>query len=65
MTGAFAWLYLPHETETVSEHPGFFRQNGIDREKAIDAFLTSEPEWPSFEAFLVDAKAYHAEHVEG
>ncbi len=65
MTGAFAWLYLPHETETVSEHPGFFRQNGIDREKAIDAFLTSEPEWPSFEAFLVDAKAYHAERVEG
>lgn len=60
MTGAFAWLYLPRSADAVAAYPGFFKLNGVNRKKAIEAFMASEPKWPSFEAFLEDAKAYRA-----
>ena len=60
MTDSFSWLYLPRDEHVVAEHPNLFRLSGVNREKAIEAFMASEPEWPSFEAFLEDAKAYRA-----
>ncbi len=58
MTGAFCWLYLPRTQDAIAEHPDFFKLNGVNRKKAIGAFLDSEPVWPSYEAFLEDAKKY-------
>lgn len=52
MTDAFSWLYLPHTEETLEKYPELFRMNGIDREKAVLAFLGSTPTFPSYEAWL-------------
>lgn len=52
MTDAFSWLYLPHTKETLEKYPELFRMHGVNREKAVAAFLKSDPAYPSYEAWL-------------
>ena len=52
MTDAFSWLYLPHTEETLEKYPDLFRMNGVDRGKAVSAFLESSPIYSSYEAWL-------------
>lgn len=52
MTNAFAWLYLPHTEETLREHEGLFRLNGVDPEVLERAFLASKPRFDSYQGFL-------------
>ena len=52
MTNAFAWLYLPHTEETLREHEGLFRLNGVDPEVLKGAFLASRPRFNSYQEFL-------------
>lgn len=52
MTNAFAWLYLPHTEETLREHEGLFRLNGVDPEVLKRAFLASKPRFNSYQEFL-------------
>ena len=52
MTNAFAWLYLPHTEETLHEHAGLFRLNGVDPEVLKRAFLASKPRFASYREFL-------------
>ena len=52
MTNAFAWLYLPHTEETLREHEGLFRLNGVDPEVLKRAFLASRPRFNSYQEFL-------------
>lgn len=52
MTNAFAWLYLPHTEETLSEHGGLFHLNGVDPEVLKRAFLASKPRFKSYQEFL-------------
>lgn len=52
MTDAFSWLYLPHTEETLTKYPHLFRMHGVDRERAISAFLSSSPAYSSYEDWL-------------
>lgn len=52
MTDAFSWLYLPHTEEILERYPELFRMHGIDRKKAIKAFLESSPMYPNYESWL-------------
>lgn len=52
MTNAFAWLYLPHTEETLREHAGLFRLNGVDPEVLRRSFLSSAPRFGNFQEFL-------------
>jgi len=54
MTDAFSWVYLPHTKEMIAKHPAIFHYGGVDEEIMIENYLSSEPLYPSFEAFLDD-----------
>lgn len=54
MTNSFMWLYLPRTENTINEFADMFQLNGVDLEKYKKSFLSSIPEYESFEAFLED-----------
>lgn len=58
MTDAFAWLYLPHDMESVHKYPSLFKLSGVNKKKALEAFVSSEPMYSSYEAFLDEAKQF-------
>lgn len=57
MTDAFSWLYLPHTEEMLEKHPRIFHYGGVDEQTMRENYLSTEPYYPSFEAFLEDCKA--------
>lgn len=56
MGDAFAWLYLPHTSETIQKYPGFFDLPGKNNELLKDAFLKTEAKYNSYESFLESIK---------
>lgn len=52
MGDAFAWLYLPHNGETVEKYPQFFDLPGDNKEDIIKHFVKSSPQFDSYEEFL-------------
>lgn len=52
MTNAFAWLYLPRTQQTVNDYTSLFELTGIDKERLISDFMTSEPTFGSFDEFI-------------
>ena len=63
MTNAFSWLYLPRTQRTLDTYPDFFRLCGIDSDEYRQAFMRSEPTWPSFEDFIDYCKTKSSQHV--
>lgn len=54
MTNAFAWLYIPHNKESIDKYPELFDLSAVDKEVLLSNFLLSKPLWQSFEDFLAD-----------
>lgn len=52
MTDAFSWLYLSDTEKTPETYPELFKMSGVNREKAITAFLNSSPMYLSYENWL-------------
>ncbi len=55
MGDGFAWLYLPHCEATINTYPNFFNLCGDSRDDVVRDFLSSKPEFDSFDAFLTYA----------
>lgn len=56
MTNAFAWLYLPHTQETVERYAKLFKLNGVNKDVFIEKFLSTQPIYSSFQAFLEECE---------
>ena len=56
MTNAFAWLYLPHTQESMQKYAKLFKLKGVDEDVFIAKFLSTQPLYNSFEAFLKDCE---------
>ena len=52
MGDAFAWLYLPHNRETVEKYPQFFNLPGDNKEDIVKHFVKSSPQFDSYDDFL-------------
>ncbi len=52
MGDAFAWLYLPRNEQTITQHRGFFHLSGDDHESLVSEFMKSTPMFESYEKFL-------------
>ena len=54
MRDGFFWLYTKHTKENLQKYESFFKLSGDDYEDICHAYLTTEPIYQSFEAFLDD-----------
>ena len=52
MGDAFAWLYLPRQYETIKKYPEFFILPGKEKNKFIQDFMRSQPQYDSYEDFI-------------
>lgn len=52
MGDAFAWLYLPRQYETIKKYPEFFILPGKEKNKFVQDFMRSQPQYDSYEDFI-------------
>lgn len=52
MGDAFAWLYLPRQYETIKKYPEFFTLPGKEKNKFVQDFMRSQPQYDSYEEFI-------------
>lgn len=57
MGDGFAWLYTPHNQETIEKYPNFFNLVGDDCDNIRESFLRTVPLFDSFEDFLTFAES--------
>lgn len=56
MTDAFAWLYLPHDEDSIKKYPQLFKPGGVDRDKYIGRFINSSSMFDSFDSFIEECE---------
>lgn len=52
MGNAFAWLYLPRESNSIKQYPQFFMLSGDDTESIKNDFLNSKGYFANYEEFI-------------
>lgn len=62
MTNAFAWLYLPHNQDTIKKYPKLFSFSGVDKILLSEKFKRTKSVYNSFEEFLEDCKTDTKKH---
>lgn len=64
MGDGFAWLYTPHNQDTIEEYPAFFNLVGDDCDSIREKFLNTKPLFESYKDFLTYAESKNNEDKE-